>query len=200
MVLGKNRGRFDSLSLKVGKVFSKIGLSPNMWTLLSIVFALLTFYFILQGRFLIVSILFLITAFLDFVDGSVARFTKTTSNVGAYIDTVMDRYVEGIILFGLLFAGLPSVFAPAYVWIFLLFFGGLMTTYVKAAGREKGVLKEELRGGLLERGERMTLLFLGFVLAIFSRVYLSYMVVLLAVLANLSALERIYSVLKSRKG
>ena len=74
-----------------------------------------------------------------------------------------------------------------------------MTTYSKAAAKEKELSKAELPGGILERPERMILLFLGIILAIFSTQYLTYMIIVLAVLANITALQRISIAIKSAK-
>ena len=85
------------------------------------------------------------------VDGAVARVTKTASKFGAYLDTIVDRYVEAIIAFGLLFAALPGFYIPAYAWIFLYLFGGMMTTYAKAAAKEGGHVAGVARKELEER-------------------------------------------------
>ena len=44
----------------------------------------------------------LLSSLLDFIDGAVARYMKKTSIKGAYLDTICDRYVEGLIFLGLL--------------------------------------------------------------------------------------------------
>lgn len=191
MVLYKKRETFSGISIKIGMIFSKVGLSPNQWTMLVILPTLISLYFILEKQFLIAALFLLISAFLDLVDGSVARVMGKVSKLGAYLDTIMDRYVEAVILFGLLFVGLPGFYAPSYVWIFVFFFGSFMTTYAKSAAKEKDLVEKELRGGLLERGERLIILFIGILLAHFSRVYLTYIIVILAILTNVTALQRI---------
>ena len=196
MVLYKERRRFKGFSESIGRTFSKLGLSPNQWTLLTIIFALLTLYFLIKSDFLIAAIFLIITAFIDLVDGSVARFLGKTSNFGAYLDTIVDRYVEAIIIFGLLFATLPNVFIPIYAWIFLYLFGAMMTTYAKSSAKEKELVSKEIKGGFLERAERMLILFIGLLLAFFDAFYLSAIIVILAVLTNISALQRIYIAIK----
>lgn len=191
MTLYKRRERFSNFSVNVGIVFSRLRLSPNQWTGMSIIFALVTFYLLAQGLFLAAAAFLIMSAFFDMVDGSVARVIGKESRLGAYLDTIADRYVEGMIAFGLLFAGLPGFFLPSYAWIFLFIFGSLMTTYAKSAAKEKGVVYQELRGGLLERAERMVILFIGILLASIQPVYLTYVIAILAVLSNVSAVQRI---------
>lgn len=192
MTLYKRREIFLNISIKVGIFFSKFQLSPNQWTLLSIIPALIALYFLIYGQFLAAAVFFIISAFMDLIDGSVARVMGKASRLGAYLDTIMDRYVEGIIVFALLFSGLPGFYLPVYAWIFLYIFGSLMTTYTKSAAKEKELVYEELKGGILERAERMIILFIGILLASIEPVYLTYVIVILAVLSNVSALQRIW--------
>lgn len=201
MTFYSRREKFGNLSIKIGRGFSKLRLSPNTWTGISLIPALVAVYYLMQADFLIAAGLFILSAFLDMVDGAVARVTGRVTKKGAYLDTVVDRYVEGIIVFGLLFAGLPAFYGiPVYAWIFVYFFGGLMTTYVKAAAKEKDLTGgKEIKGGLLERAERLLILFVGILLAVLDPVYLTYIIAILAVLTNLSAFQRIRIALKKRK-
>jgi len=196
MVLAKRRHRFANFSVKVGLAFSKLPLSANQWTLLSLVPMFFALYFLVSQQFLLAAGLFLLSAFMDLIDGSVARVTGTVSKKGAYLDTVVDRYVEGIIILGLLFAGLPDFYLPVTAWLFVYFFGAMMTTYVKAAAKEKELTEKELRGGFLERAERLLILFIGILVASLDTFYLTYTIVVLAVLSNITVLQRIYSAVK----
>lgn len=191
MALYKRRERFQGFSVKVGIVFAKLGLSPNQWTIFTLVPTFIALWFLIKEQFLPAALFFFIAASIDLVDGSVARVTGRVTKLGAYLDTVIDRYVEGIIVFGLLFAGLPDLFLPIYAWIFIYFFGGMMTTYAKAAAKEKDLVEKEIKGGILERAERLILLFIGILLAYFDVFYLTYIIVILALLSNITAIERI---------
>lgn len=199
MTLYKRRDKFTGFSVKVGILFSKFGLSPNKWTLLSLVPIIIAFYYLMTEQFLFAAVFFIISSFIDLIDGSVARVTGRVTKLGAYLDTVVDRYIEGIIIFGLLFAGLPDLFLPIRAWLFIYFFGALMTTYVKAAAKEKELVEDELKGGLLERAERLIILFVGILLAHFDTSYLTYIIVVLAILTNISALQRIYLATRAKK-
>jgi len=171
-------------------IFSHLPLTPNQWTLFSFLPAVLSAWFIINERFLPAALFFGTAAFFDVIDGAVARVTGRVTKRGAYLDTIVDRYIEGIVVFGLLFASLPIG------WIFLYLFGSMMTTYSKAAAKEKGLVDEELRGGIVGRSERLMLLFLGLLSAIFDRSYLAYVIIILAVLTNITALHRVYIAMK----
>lgn len=188
---------FYDFSVKLGMVFSKIPLTPNQWTLLSLVPAILAAYFLTKEYFLTAGTLFFVALFIDWIDGSVARVVGRATAKGAYIDTIVDRYVEGIVIFGLLFASLPDFFIPVYGWVFVMLFGFLMTTYAKAASTEKVVMKEEHKGSFLNRAERTVILLIGILLGAIQPIYLTYVIAALAILTNLSAIQRIYRALKA---
>ena len=196
MTLYAKRQKFEGLSGKIGKTLARFGLTPNMWTLLSIIAALGSFYLLVQQSYVFAAGFFLIAAFFDMADGAVARETGKATKFGAYLDTMVDRLVEFIVVLGIAFVAaagfLPPFLLPAVIWTFIYLFGSMMTTYAKSAAKEKGLVRDELKGGLLERSERLLILFLGIVLASLNPVYLTYTLVLLAVLANISAFQRFW--------
>ncbi|MDD2909411.1 MAG: CDP-alcohol phosphatidyltransferase family protein [Candidatus Pacebacteria bacterium] len=196
-MLDLKREWFKSIERFIGKTLGRLPITPNQWTLLSIVFALIGLYFTINFNFLLALISFFISGILDFIDGSVARAKNMSSNTGAYIDTIVDRYIEGIMFLGLLFISLLTIIFPSYIWIFLALFGSMLTTYTKAAAKEKELVKLELKGGLMSRGERLILIFLIFILLIFSQQYLATIIIIIfAALSNFTALQRFFSAIK----
>jgi len=183
--------KFKSLEKFVGKIFSFLPITPNQYSLISILFTFLCLYFLIRQNLILTSCFFLIAGFLDFVDGAVARYKGLATQIGAYVDTICDRYVEAILLFGMLFLPLPKVLLPAYAWIFLIFSGSIFTTYTKAAAEEKDLVNEELKGGFLSRGERILLFLLALILGIFNFVWMTYCLILIAILTHFTALQRI---------
>jgi archaetidylinositol phosphate synthase len=197
-MLSEKRNKFKKLENIIGEIFSKF-LTPNQYTFLSLIFAFLYLFCLAKANLVWALIFFFIASFLDFIDGAVARITKQATKMGAYLDTIFDRYVEGITLLGFLLLPLPFFFFSAKVWIFLALFGSLLTTYAKAAAKEKEIIEKEFRGGIVGRGERMILIFLTILLGIFSLSWMLFSVVMLAILTNVTALQRIYLVLKKKK-
>ena len=174
-----------------------LGLSPNAWTMISLLPALAGAAALIEGRLGWGLVLFSLSAFIDIVDGTVARVTHQSSKKGAFLDGIVDRYVELLLYLGLMlylgrgeFLGLPHE-----VWFKLLFFGSLMTTFVRAYADHRGMVKGEealkRMGGLLERFERLMLLYAGMFLGLFETRWLIIVVVITAVLANATALQRI---------
>lgn len=195
-MLDTKRSWFKDVEKIVGKMFGVLSITPNQYTLLSGLMAVISMYFIIKELFWVAIIFFLIASFLDFVDGAVAREKNMSTKVGAYLDTIFDRYVEGIILLGLLFVNLPSIFGiSGHIWVYLVMFGSVVTTYAKAAAKEKDLVNQELKGGLLSRAERLILIFIALILAAMYPEY-NYTVVVLfviAILANFTAVQRVWS-------
>jgi len=108
---------------------------PNLITYLSLILALVGAYFIYTSQYL-PSLVFIILSFLaDAVDGAVARGTGGTTPKGAFLDGVMDRLVEFLILGAFLLESgwvLPS--------LILMAFGSFMTSFVMAYGVHRKVL------------------------------------------------------------
>jgi phosphatidylglycerophosphate synthase len=195
-MLEEKREKFKKIENIVGKIFSKLGPSPNQYTLNSIAFGIFCFVSLVFRNFILALIFFLISAILDFVDGAVARYSGKVTKVGAYLDTISDRFVEGLIFLGILSLPLPKFIIEAKYWIFLSFFGSLMTTYAKAAAKEKELVAQELKKGFFGRGERMFLLSIIFFLGIFNQNLMIYPISLLAIFTNFTAIQRIILALK----
>jgi len=173
------------------------GLTPNAWTLLSLVPALGGMAALMQLQLAWGLVLFALSAFLDIVDGTVARVTHQATAKGAFLDGVVDRYVELMLYLGLLFYLGKGQFLglPYEAWFMLLFFGSLMTTFVRAYADHRGIVKGEAElkkmGGLLERFERLMLLYTGMFLGLFNTQWLVIVIAITVVLANATALQRI---------
>ena len=182
-----------------------IGLSGNSWTLLSIVPAICGLAALIWHQLLLGLLLFAASGAIDMVDGAIARARNEASSRGAFIDGVVDRYVELLLCLGLLFYLGPAEFLglPAEAWFVLLVFGSLMTSFVRAYADNRGLVKDPAQlkkmGGLLERGERFLLLYAGMLGAFFNPQWLMAAVALAAALANLTALQRVAFALKKKE-
>ena len=188
---------------------ARLGLSPNAWTALALAVALGGFFALVGHRLLLGFLLFLLSGFLDMVDGAVARASGKTSANGAFLDGVLDRYVEVLLILGLLFYLGPetSFFIPVGAWIAVLIFGAVMTSFVRAYADHRGLVKDQEvlakeMGGLLERAERLMLIYAGMIGALlFGNEWLLGAIVLAAVLSNLTAVQRIFLAIKyGRRG
>jgi archaetidylinositol phosphate synthase len=177
--------------------FSRLGLGPNHWTMLSLVPASAGFLTLGSHRLAAGLVLFAASGFIDMVDGAVARATDSSTASGAFIDGVMDRYVELLLCLGLtLYLGQEAYLQlPLSFWMVLMIFGSVMTSFVRAYADHRGVLKDPIlqkrMGGILERAERLMVLYMGMLLGIFDERWLVWAIIAVAVLSNVTAVQRI---------
>ena len=130
----------------------------------------------------------------DMVDGRVARQTKQVTVFGAFFDSVIDRYSDVVLFFGLLVFyargnRLFYVFLAAFVMI-----TSLMVSYTRARAE---ALIGSCKVGFMERPERIVLIILG---ALFNRWgTMAPVLWVLAVLSTITVIHRIrYTYLMTR--
>ena len=164
----------------------RIGLTPNSVTLLGVAGNIIAAYFIIRGQIMIGGIVMLIAWPVDALDGSMARLRGESSDWGAFVDSVSDRYSELIILGALLYHFAMTNQHTAEVVTFAAAAGSILVSYVKARAEAQSFSAKE---GLLTRAERYLVLgpSLLFNIPVFG-------VWVIAILANFTALQRIWFV------
>lgn len=191
-MLNRFRRALGPLLDGIGSFFAKSGISPNFWTLVSLLFAVASgltymspllaagigwYYSSLAG-----SIMLLISGFFDIVDGNVARTLKQSSKKGAFLDSILDKISESFIFIGITIGGLAS---PLFCQVAISL--SLMVSYARSRSESMGI---ELKGvGIGERAER--LLSVGFLGLIPLEDSLQYAVLLVCVLAGVTLCQRI---------
>jgi archaetidylinositol phosphate synthase len=186
--------------------FSSIGIRPNAWTMLSVIPAIAGLIALVNHYLAAGLILFALSGFMDMVDGAVARATNQTTPRGAFLDGVLDRYVELLLILGLtIYLGDTYFLLPSQIWMLLLLFGALMTSFVRAYADHRGVVsdpeEQKMMGGLVERAERLMLLYAGMFLGLFDTSWMMAVMAITAVLANATALQRIlFALQRGAKG
>jgi phosphatidylglycerophosphate synthase len=94
-------GRIIAIPLVRGLVKLPIKINPNVFTYLSIPFALIAAYFFFNNQLILGAILYLISYIFDCIDGMYARITNSTSEFGAKLDNYVDRINHVFLYFGL---------------------------------------------------------------------------------------------------
>jgi len=196
-MLEENREVFEKATEKIDKHIASSKTHPNFISFLSLITAALSFIFLIKNNLALASPFFILAILFDWLDGKLARATGQVTKLGAYLDTIIDRYVEAFVLFGFFFLSLPKIILPSYLWISLALFGSLITTYAKSAREEKGLKKPKNNIELAGRAERVILIVLAMFFGIFSPWLTVYFLILLAILSNLAAIVRIFSAIRS---
>lgn len=169
-----------------GGFLNRIGLTPNTMTLLGLAGTTLGAYFLARGQLLWGGLLVLFMVPIDALDGTMARLRGESSDFGAFVDSVSDRYSELIILGGLLYYFLDINNHIGAMLTFAAAAGSVLVSYVKARAEGLGY---EAKIGVLTRVERYIVLAPSL---LFDQPFIG--VALIAVLANFTALQRIWYV------
>ena len=181
MLLGVKKWS-EKLLLPLGKKMKKV--PANIITLLGLFFAFFTFLsFILQNLVFIIITLFIVE-FFDQLDGVVARLQGPTK-LGAFLDSTLDRIGDSFIIFGIIIGGYTNI----YIGLIALA-GAFLTSYTRAKIESLGI--PNLYGvGLLERTDRVPIIFIGSIFQIWFPTAIFWTMVLLAIGTNITVLQRI---------
>ncbi|MFP3853173.1 MAG: CDP-alcohol phosphatidyltransferase family protein [Anaerolineales bacterium] len=185
------RVNFQHLLDPVGAFLNRIGINPNTVTLIGLAGNLVGAIFLAQGRFLVGGLIVWLMGPIDALDGVMARLKGEPSDFGAFVDSVTDRYSELTILGGLLIYYLIAGDPLPAALIFAAASGSVLVSYVRARGEALGFT---VKGGVLTRVERY--LVLGPTL-VFNIPLVG--ITIIAILANVTALQRILIVRKQAR-
>ncbi|MFH1786057.1 MAG: CDP-alcohol phosphatidyltransferase family protein [archaeon] len=129
-----------------------IDISPNKFSAMSMFCAVLAgLCFYLGGWLLVGAAVFVfLNALFDAVDGKIARLTKNTTQRGDFLDHIIDRYSDIVILLGIMYSAYGHVGLGVFAII-----GTVMTSYIGTQAEASGGKRE--RGGLLGRADRIVI-------------------------------------------
>ncbi|MDA3845187.1 MAG: CDP-alcohol phosphatidyltransferase family protein [Vallitaleaceae bacterium] len=84
---------------KLGKQLVRGGISPIAITFIALGFGFISIFFIWMNQYILAVVSLWVSGLFDVLDGTVARLTKMSSDLGAFLDVTFDRIVElGIII------------------------------------------------------------------------------------------------------
>jgi archaetidylinositol phosphate synthase len=188
-MLTRLKEKIQRLLSSEARVAHKIGLTPNAVSVFGIVFALLsaTAYWMSSSNMLILvlaAFLLLFSGFCDALDGVVARLYEEITVFGGFLDSLLDRYADALVLCGIIFGGFCDV-----SWGLVAVIGTLLVSYARARAEAAGVKMESI--GLAERPERIVILVVASLVMVAWFDALKWSVILLAFLTNLTVLQRV---------
>ena len=180
------RGVFKGVLDPIGRLLNRLGLYPNTITILGLVGNTIGAVYLALGHMTIGGLLILLMGPVDALDGTMARLRGMAGEFGAFVDSVTDRYSELIIFGGLIYYYVGRQDSLATILVFAAAAGSVLVSYVRARAASLGV---DTKVGLLTRMERYLVLVPALVL---NRPLWGLWII--AILANVTALQRIYDV------
>ena len=150
--------------------------------------ALLSFASFILGQNIIGGILVQLSSIVDGIDGSLARMKGMASPFGGFLDSVLDRYADILILLGLTLWSLSHETYPG-IWLagFLAIAGTICVSYTRARiNSEHRHLFDKGFKSLASRDIRLFLIMLG---GITGQAY--FCLIIIAALTNLVVFYRL---------
>ncbi len=186
---GHLRAPVEKAVKPIGDRLRRTRLTPDHLTVVGLVVAVAAAVSIALGWLALGLLLVIMAALPDLLDGALAKASNTSSQRGAFFDSVVDRVTDS-----LLFGGVAWYFASnesSHMAILPLAVAAMSSviSYERAKAESLGL---QAKGGLMERAERIILLCIGL---LFPVILVAVMWVMLA-LVSLTAVQRFVKVWK----
>jgi len=173
----------EKLLLPLAKKIKRI--PANVFTFLGLISAIIAFLgFIFNQLFIIVLTLFIVE-FFDQLDGVVARLQGPTL-FGNLLDSTLDRIGDFAIFIGVILGNYITLEIGLIALI-----GAFLTSYTRA--KIESLEPKKLYGvGLLERTDRIPILFIGAILEFWFKSAIWWTMISLAIGTNITTIQRIF--------
>ena len=165
-------------------------INPNLLTLMGLVvntYAAFLFGYAngenQRRMFFYAGLVIIASGFFDLVDGRVARASNQVTRFGGFFDSVVDRYSDASLLFGLLVFYARGNRSFYVVLTALVMISAIMVSYARARAES---LIGTCRVGFMERPERLVLIIIG---ALFN--VMAPVLWVIAVLSTITVIHRI---------
>jgi CDP-diacylglycerol--glycerol-3-phosphate 3-phosphatidyltransferase len=184
MIGPRIKGQLERLGEPVFRSFDRLGISPNALTLIGLGINLLAALLLFQGNFTVGGIGILAAGLFDMLDGGVARVRGGGDSFGAFLDSMVDRCSDFLLLTGILlyYAKIGQI-ALAGLCSFAIL-GTVLIPYARARAER---FLPECKVGWMERPERILLLAAGSIINL-----VPVTLAVLALLNHITVFQRIY--------
>ncbi len=176
------------MSEPMARLLAKTKVTPNQMTWAAFGIALLSLVSFILGHNIIAGFLVQLSSIVDGIDGSLARLKGMTSEFGGFLDSVLDRYADILIVLGLTLWSLAHETYPG-IWLagMLAISGIICISYTRAriSPNHRHLFDKGFKS-LASRDIRLFLIMLG---AVIGQAY--FCLIAIAVLTNLVVFYRL---------
>jgi phosphatidylglycerophosphate synthase len=188
MISNKIGHRLDPFLYKVIiSTFGEFG-HPNLFTLVGFFVTLTASLLILKGFWFLGGLAIIFSGLFDLFDGVVARNLAKVTTFGGFLDSVLDRYSDLLLLLAFLIHYLKRGDSGLVILTSLVSIGTVLIPYIRARAE---ALQIPCNIGLMERAERIIFLSAG---TLFN--WMEPILWVLAILTHFTVLQRIFYVWK----
>jgi phosphatidylglycerophosphate synthase len=132
------RARVRGLAEPVARAFGRLGFTPNHLTLIGFAIAVLAAVAAASQVWLAAGLLVIFGGVFDLFDGALARSTGQTSRFGAFMDSVFDRWGEGVVYVGIAWGCAAGGFGEGAVLASAALASGVMVSYTRSKSEGLG--------------------------------------------------------------
>jgi phosphatidylglycerophosphate synthase len=187
------KGIFEPIALFMGR----LGLTPDALTLIGFAITVSGALLIATGRWTLGGVVVFIGGVFDMFDGTLARATGTTSRLGAFLDSVFDRWGEAIVYLGIVAGAVLAGHQRVPILAAAAMGAAFMVSYTRA--KSEGLGFTPGRGmaavGLMPREVRLVIVSIGLILTDPPDIKaIEYALIIIAVGATITTLQRILHV------
>jgi archaetidylinositol phosphate synthase len=156
--------RWLKFNFTLGKTLATIGFTPNLASILALFLstasaysfiraasAIPTNYFLSDLYFALAVAFLLLSGLVDVLDGAIARLTYSSSAFGDFLDNVLDKYSDAIVLIAIIYGGLTNLIVGLAALV-----GSFLVDYARARTMGLGLKRTKVTIG--ERPFRMLLI------------------------------------------
>ena len=185
------------ISRPIARLLSHTPVTPNQVSLASLLVAVAAFFSFSFGYYIAGALLAQTSSIVDGIDGDLARLRDMTSAFGGFMDSILDRYADALIILGLTMWAAGSE-TRVHIWLtgFLALTGTFAVTYTRA--RIQGVSPSVFDRGITSLGSRDVRLLLVMVGALTGQGFAT--LIALASLTNFVVLLRLLYARRVLKG
>jgi len=169
------------------RIFGARG-NPNSFTLMGFLATLAASCFILKGFWFWAGLAIILSGLFDLFDGVTARNLEKVTAFGGFLDSVLDRYSDLLLLLALLIYYLKKEDSDLVIVTSFVSIGTALIPYVRARAQAANIT---CNVGFMERAERIILLSAGTLFDCMEPILWT-----LAILTHFTVLHRIFYVWK----
>jgi CDP-diacylglycerol--glycerol-3-phosphate 3-phosphatidyltransferase len=178
----------DYVERPVARLLARLGLTPNLVTLIGLAIAGAGAYMIAVGHWWGGGLIVLFAGVFDLFDGALARATGKASDFGALLDSTIDRVSEAVVLLGLLAYYLSTDYDLGSILVYIALVGSIMVSYMRARSEGLGI---DCKVGVMTRPERVAAVGIGLIVGHWLPVVVVVVLGVIGALTTVTAIHRL---------
>ena len=178
----------DYVENPVVSLLRRLGLNPNLVTIIGLLISGVGAYFISVGQWWIGGLVVLFAGIFDLFDGALARATNSVSRFGALLDSTVDRVSEAVVLLGLLAYYLSRDDDVGSILVYAAIIGSIMVSYLRARSEGLGI---DCKVGVMTRPERVAVVGIGLIVGYWEPRVMLLVLGIIALLTAFTAVHRL---------